>query len=175
MHPSGPAMAALTWNPQFQKLQQWHCEHSSDLNLRSLFEADKESFNHSSLTLNTNNDIVCWITPRTCDGGHEDAGGAGQVQGVQVGGEPMFSGKISYTEDWAILHIALRNWSNTLMLVVGKAVMPEINRVLDMKKSFCQHIWKGNWEGNHRQRHHGRYLYQHWSLCTGTLQGDGRP
>uniref|UniRef100_A0A286X7A3 Glucose-6-phosphate isomerase n=1 Tax=Cavia porcellus TaxID=10141 RepID=A0A286X7A3_CAVPO len=47
-------MAALTRNPEFQKLQQWHREHGSDLNLRRLFEADKERFNHFSLTLNTN-------------------------------------------------------------------------------------------------------------------------
>uniref|UniRef100_A0A8C5NVY7 Glucose-6-phosphate isomerase 1 n=1 Tax=Jaculus jaculus TaxID=51337 RepID=A0A8C5NVY7_JACJA len=47
-------MAALTQNLQFQKLQQWHREHSSELNLRHLFESDPERFQHFSLNLNTN-------------------------------------------------------------------------------------------------------------------------
>lgn len=45
-YPAAVAMAALTQNPQFQKLQQWYREHGSDLNLRRLFEGDKERFNH---------------------------------------------------------------------------------------------------------------------------------
>nr|8P2K_BK Chain BK, Glucose-6-phosphate isomerase [Oryctolagus cuniculus] len=47
-------MAALTRDPQFQKLQQWYREHRSELNLRRLFDANKDRFNHFSLTLNTN-------------------------------------------------------------------------------------------------------------------------
>lgn len=46
MYPSALAMAALTQNPQFQKLQKWYREHGSDLNLRRLFEGDKERFSH---------------------------------------------------------------------------------------------------------------------------------
>lgn len=34
--------------------------------------------------------------------------------------------------------MALRNRSNTPILVDGKDVMPEVNRVLEKMKSFCQ-------------------------------------
>lgn len=38
----------------------------------------------------------------------------------------------------AVLHVALRNRSNTPILVDGEDVMPEVNRVLDKMKAFCQ-------------------------------------
>jgi len=42
----------------------------------------------------------------------------------------MFSGeKINITEDRAVLHIALRNRSNTPILVDGEDVMPAVNKV----------------------------------------------
>lgn len=37
----------------------------------------------------------------------------------------------------AVLHVALRNRSNTPIHVDGKDVMPEVNRVLDKMKAFC--------------------------------------
>lgn len=37
-----------------------------------------------------------------------------------------------------MLHVALRNRSNTPILVDGKDVMPEVNRVLEKMKSFCK-------------------------------------
>ena len=44
----------------------------------------------------------------------------------------MFSGeKINRTEDRAVLHVALRNRSNTPIIVDGKEVMPEVNAVLE--------------------------------------------
>lgn len=39
-----------------------------------------------------------------------------------------------------MLHVALRNRSNAPILVDGKDVMPEVNRVLEKMKSFCQ-VW----------------------------------
>lgn len=43
-------MAALTQNPQFQKLLEWHRANSANLKLRELFEADPERFNHFRCT-----------------------------------------------------------------------------------------------------------------------------
>lgn len=37
-----------------------------------------------------------------------------------------------------MLHIALRNRSKTPIVVDGKDVMPEVTRVLEKMKSFCQ-------------------------------------
>lgn len=43
-------MAALTRNPEFQKLLEWHRANSANLKLRELFEADPERFNHFRCT-----------------------------------------------------------------------------------------------------------------------------
>lgn len=60
----------------------------------------------------------------------------------------MFSGdKINRTEDRAVLHVALRNRSNTPILVDGKDVMPEVNEVLAHMKSFTERIRSGEWKG----------------------------
>ena len=68
--------------------------------------------------------------------------------GLAQAKEAMFSGeKINYTENRAVLHTALRNRSNTPVLVDGKDVMPEVNAVLAKMKTFCQRVISGEWKG----------------------------
>jgi glucose-6-phosphate isomerase len=60
----------------------------------------------------------------------------------------MFRGdKINRTENRAVLHTALRNRSNTPVLVDGEDVMPEVNRVLDQMKTFSEAVRSGRWKG----------------------------
>ncbi len=60
----------------------------------------------------------------------------------------MFSGdRINITEDRAVLHVALRNRSNRPILVDGKDVMPEVNRVLKQMRGFSDAIRTGAWKG----------------------------
>lgn len=60
----------------------------------------------------------------------------------------MFSGdKINRLEDRAVLHIALRNQSNSPVLVNGQDVMPAVNQVLSQIKVFSEKIISGEWKG----------------------------
>ncbi|MBN2634885.1 MAG: glucose-6-phosphate isomerase [Prolixibacteraceae bacterium] len=60
----------------------------------------------------------------------------------------MFSGdKINETEGRSVLHVALRNRSNTPVLVDGKDVMPDVNNVLNQMKEFSEEVISGRWEG----------------------------
>jgi glucose-6-phosphate isomerase len=60
----------------------------------------------------------------------------------------MFSGDvINATEGRPVLHIALRNRSNTPILVDGKDVMPDVNSVLQHMKEFSDAIISGSWKG----------------------------
>jgi len=60
----------------------------------------------------------------------------------------MFDGiPINQTEHRAVLHTALRNRSNSPVLVDGKDVMPEINMVLGQMKSFSEQLLQGKWKG----------------------------
>jgi len=62
--------------------------------------------------------------------------------------DKMFSGeKINITENRAVLHTALRNRSNTPVLVDGKDVMPDINAVLAQMRTFTNKVRNGDWKG----------------------------
>jgi glucose-6-phosphate isomerase len=62
--------------------------------------------------------------------------------------EKMFTGaKINITEDRAVLHVALRNRSNTPILVDGKDVMPEVNAVLNKIRKWTEAVRSGEWKG----------------------------
>ncbi len=62
--------------------------------------------------------------------------------------ERMFTGeKINFTEHRAALHTALRNRSNTPVLVDGKDVMPDVNRVLAQMRTFSERVRSGEWKG----------------------------
>ncbi|MCU4155994.1 glucose-6-phosphate isomerase [Carboxylicivirga sp. A043] len=60
----------------------------------------------------------------------------------------VFAGEaINVTENRAVLHTALRNRSNTPVMVDGKDVMPDVNRVLDQMKAFSDKVISGEWKG----------------------------
>lgn len=61
----------------------------------------------------------------------------------------MFNGdKINVTEDRAVLHVALRNRSNSPILVDGEDVMPQINAVLAKMRHFSEEVRSGRWRGH---------------------------
>jgi glucose-6-phosphate isomerase len=62
--------------------------------------------------------------------------------------EKMFIGeKINVTEERAVLHTALRNRSGNPVIVEGKDVMPDIQKVLNQMKSFSEAVRTGTWKG----------------------------
>ncbi|PJO78884.1 glucose-6-phosphate isomerase [Neisseria brasiliensis] len=60
----------------------------------------------------------------------------------------MFHGeKINSTEDRAVLHVALRNRTNSPIVVDGEDVMPKVNHVLHRMGEFAHEVRSGNWLG----------------------------
>ena len=67
---------------------------------------------------------------------------------VKVARASMFAGeKINQTEDRAVMHTALRNFSDKAMMVDGKDIMPEVREAREKMKSFCENIHSGEWKG----------------------------
>jgi glucose-6-phosphate isomerase len=63
--------------------------------------------------------------------------------------EAMFRGeKINFTENRAVLHVALRNDPDKAVLVDGKNVMPGIMEVLGRMQRFTDAVREGNWRGH---------------------------
>lgn len=65
----------------------------------------------------------------------------------------MFQGdKINQTENRSVLHVALRNRSNTPMFSDGADVMPEVNKVIEQMKDFSSKLLSGEWKGTSGKR-----------------------
>lgn len=138
-------MARLTQHPSWEALTK-HQAAISSLQMRDLFAADPERFNKFSLMLD---DLLLdyskhRITEETLTLLFQIA----REAKIEEWRDRMFSGeKINITEDRAVLHTALRNRSNTPVLVDGKDVMPEVNAVLAQMRTFSDKVRSGEWKG----------------------------
>lgn len=62
--------------------------------------------------------------------------------------EAMFQGeKINQTENRAVLHTALRNFSEKPVFFEGQDIMPSIRSVQAQMKNICEKIHTGEWKG----------------------------
>ena len=60
----------------------------------------------------------------------------------------MFDGElINEVEERAVLHTALRNFTDTSILVNGKNIVPAVKDVQDHMKEFCAKVHSGEWKG----------------------------
>ena len=115
-------------------------------NMRDLFTADEERFNKFSLTLD---DIVFdysknILNEKTLKLLLELAEDCKLKDAIHA----LVSGiAINETEDRAVLHTALRNFSGNPVMVDGKDIMPGIQKVQAQMKAFCESIHTGNWKG----------------------------
>ena len=135
-----------TQTAAWQALQK-HFDEMKDVTIADLFAKDGDRFSKFSATFDdqmlvdySNNRITEETLAKLQDLAKEcDLAGAIKS---------MFSGeKINRTENRAVLHVALRNRSNTPILVDGKDVMPEVNAVLEKMKTFSEAIISGEWKG----------------------------
>lgn len=142
-------MTKLTEKPEWKDLQE-HYEKAKEWHMRQMFSEDPERFDFFSLHLDTPEgpllldyskniiqketlDLLCKLA-KACD-----------VTGMR---DKMYIGEpINFTENRAVLHIALRNRSNLPIFVKGEDVMPEVNAVLNKMKNFCWQVRTGDWRG----------------------------
>ena len=60
----------------------------------------------------------------------------------------MFNGEhINATEDRAVMHTALRNFSEEEVIIDGQNVIPQVKAVLSKMEKFCNRIHNGEWKG----------------------------
>uniref|UniRef100_A0A8C7HLH4 Glucose-6-phosphate isomerase n=1 Tax=Oncorhynchus kisutch TaxID=8019 RepID=A0A8C7HLH4_ONCKI len=135
----------LTHDPTFQKLEKWYHEHALHLNMRKMFEEDKERFHKFSTTLKTDHgDILIDYSKNLIT---EDV----MKMLVELVNRCFSIIMIQITQQLhigrAVLHVALRNRSNHPIMVDGHDVMPEVNKVLEKMKGFCHKVRSGEWKG----------------------------
>jgi glucose-6-phosphate isomerase len=134
-----------TQTETWKKLQE-HFKEMKSVQMKDLFEKDKERFSKFSLTFK---DILVdfsknIITAKTLKLLLELVK---EIDFKKSVGQ-MFSGeKINETENRPVLHTALRNRGNKPVLVDGIDVMPKINAVLQKIENFSDKITTGQWLG----------------------------
>ncbi|NWH38628.1 G6PI isomerase, partial [Chloropsis hardwickii] len=157
--PALPADMALSADPHFKKLVEWHKANSSKLVLRQLFEADKDRFQKfrggGDILLDYGGDLVT-------EGGMkmlmELGGGFLNLDGcpafwmrhLRGGGVTRKGGRLNFFPLWggrAVLGGALRNRSNVGGLVDGRGGVPEVNKVGGEMKHLGGRVRGGEWKG----------------------------
>lgn len=127
-------------------LKKHHEEEMSRRHMRDLFAADPERFQKFSIRLGEilfdySKNIISQKTLQLLLQLAEDCK-------LKEAIHEMFAGiKINETEQRSVLHTALRNFSDTAILVEGKDIMPRIRKVQEHMKTFCEEVHSGNWKG----------------------------
>ncbi|MBK8610996.1 MAG: glucose-6-phosphate isomerase [Chitinophagaceae bacterium] len=134
-----------TTTPSWQALLQ-HKQLFEDVQMKDLFYNDPERFTRFSVQLG---DLLFdysknIITENTLDILLELATDCKLKEAI----EAMFTGeKINETENRAVLHTALRNFSGEPVLTDDVDIMPGIKKVQEQMKSFCDDLHGGIWTG----------------------------
>lgn len=127
-------------------LKKHHEEEMNRRKMKDLFAADADRFKKFSLCLN---DLVFdysknIINDKTLQLLLQLADDCKLKDAIHA----LFAGiKINETEQRAVLHTALRNFSDTPILVDGKDVMPLVKKVLQQMENFCSNVHSGKWKG----------------------------
>jgi glucose-6-phosphate isomerase len=136
---------------QPRKTQSWtaleaHAEQMRQQKIKDLFTNDPNRFSQFSMC---EQDLVLdysknLITKETLELLRNLANECGLPAAI----ESMFNGeKINRTENRAVLHTALRNFSGRPVITDGEDVMPAVKKVQEKMKAFCSRIHSGDWKG----------------------------
>lgn len=139
-------MASLTKSPAWQALVA-HKAAIEGTTIKELFAREPDRF--TKMSHEACGVFVDWSKHRATSETLQLLRALAQQADVIGMRDKMFAGeKINITENRAVLHTALRNRSNTPILVDGKDVMPEVNAVLAKMRSFSDRLRDGRWKGH---------------------------
>ena len=138
-------MSDLTKSEAWQALQS-HYEDIKNVHMRDLFSQDLKRFEKFSLRFDEI--LLDFSKNRITEKTLELLLDLAKQARINDWTEKMFNGeKINFTENRAVLHIALRNRSNRPIEVDGEDIMPQVNKVLEKMRRFCDKVRNGQWLG----------------------------
>lgn len=135
-----------TETKSWKKLEK-HYQATKAIHLKTLFENDKNRF--EKFSLNTESLFIDFSKNKV----NEDTVGLLLELAVEMqlpeAIESMFAGdKINQTEHRAVLHTALRNFSDNPVMESGQDVMPLVKKVRKQMDSFSHKVHSGEWKGH---------------------------
>ncbi len=139
-------MSTLTSSPAWKALLD-HKKWIEPVHMRELFAQDAQRF--AAMSREVCGLFVDWSKHRANADTMKLLLALAKQADVETWRAKMFAGeKINGTEDRAVLHVALRNRSRRPILVDGKDVMPDVERVLAKMKDFTDRLRSGAWKGH---------------------------
>jgi len=144
---------SLTSDEAYKALQAYYDANGKDINIAKLFSEDPERFTKFSEILTTPKDgeiLVDYSKNRINDEVFQLLVNLAKSRKLEAAREQLFTGEaINFTENRAVLHIALRNRSNVDIVdsVTGENVVPKVNAVLKHMGEFCGRVVSGEWKG----------------------------
>ncbi|MCG8510850.1 MAG: glucose-6-phosphate isomerase [Rhodospirillales bacterium] len=138
-------MASLTDSPAWRALQSHH-EKMAKVHMRDLFASDSGRFDRYTVRLDDM--LLDYSKNRVDDTTMSLLVDLAKASGLEDARDRMFGGdKINFTENRAVLHIALRNQADHAISVDGEDVMPKVADVLAKMKDFTESVRSGTWKG----------------------------
>jgi len=138
-------MSNLTQSSTWKALEQ-HQEEIAPQHMRALFASDPHRF--EKFSVRWNDFLLDYSKNRISERTMSLLADLAREANLRNRVEQMFNGeKINSTEHRSVLHIALRNRSNTPILVDGIDAMPSVNKVLDHIRDFTGQVRSGAWKG----------------------------
>ena len=123
-----------------------HFAQVKSIHMNTLFDQDPSRFDHFSITYDnilfdySKNIITEDTMALLCD--------LARQTGLEDAIEQFFKGaKINETEDRAVLHTALRNPKQNVLMLDGKNIMPGIRQVLEQVRQFSEKLRSGRLKG----------------------------
>ncbi len=141
---------ALTQTPAWKALAKHH-KQVKDLRMADLFAADTARFRRFSLK--QGEILFDYSKNRITDKTMALLVKLAESCGLEDAIQRMFTGeRINWTENRAVLHVALRNRSSKPIRVDGENVMPAVNEVLERMAGFAGRVRSGGWRGHTGKR-----------------------
>lgn len=138
-------MSGLTELPAWQAL--WdHFAEAKHQHMRDLFASDPERAERYALEVGGL--FLDYSKNRITDDTLKGLMQLAREAGLPAKIKAMFKGeKLNSTENRAVLHVALRNRTNSPIHVDGEDVMPKVNSVLERMGKFAHAVRSGEWLG----------------------------
>lgn len=142
----------LVESAEWKQLEKLHTERARNTIL-SLFDQDANRFQRYSIELNLSGErgdflFLDYSKSHVDDEIRTALIALAEKRGVSAFVQSVLHGeRVNITENRPVLHTALRNRSNTPVMVDGKDVMTDVNRVLEQMRLFSDKVRSGAWTG----------------------------
>ncbi|KAJ8662648.1 hypothetical protein O0I10_001612 [Lichtheimia ornata] len=136
----------------WKKLQKHYDDTGRNLVMKELFQKDADRFKKYSREFKGSTDDMMILLDFSKNRINDDTLAllldVAREAKVEEMRDKMFAGDhINFTEDRAVLHVALRNLGDKPIYDNGEDVMPEVREVLQHMKEFSDAIRSGQWKG----------------------------